>query len=270
MKYKIRISILLLSIFISSYSVMASEDFFSNLEFESVDEYLLAADEFVNKRPNSTYCDLNRNQLGRLRHELALYSEIFNKKATSCLNSLSSKPHFKCLKANLDNFRSIRTCKRIIESRTNGMNKSNHALEEKNFQVCKNNAQEEVREIYANDECNGYKPLRNTKNLPNDLTYTFTQRGVISFKWAPRISAITKESQLDEKNKIKADFSQCFRQAWFDTRADFYNNSKVRTKNRQCYTNYEIGSCFFNTVRNRFRCVFNRSPLTSKKSFFIT
>ena len=247
MRYFIIFFILLIN-----YSYANSEElYYSSDEYETEQEYLKKRNEYLSQNPNANYCQLFKKQLNQTRHDLAIYSDMFNKKVTQCIQSLKNEKGFKCLQRDLEYFKSVRTCNITIQNNTK--RGQDNSVEIEKHAKCLDEAKKS-KKINKINECQGYVELAHSKNVKNPLSTKYSLSTIISSNFAPRISHVTKSQNLEAPSKIKKTFNKCFRQAWFDTRRHYYNNGTNLEKNRTCFTTFQISKCLFNKVRNRFRC----------------
>ena len=99
---KIFLNFMLLISLLLSFNSIAEENFFSEQEYETPKEVEKARSEYLKNKPNTTYCDQVKKSFSHTRDEIAEYAQMFNKKATECVQSLKSEQSFQCLKAELD------------------------------------------------------------------------------------------------------------------------------------------------------------------------
>ncbi|MBC77604.1 MAG: hypothetical protein CME64_16485 [Halobacteriovoraceae bacterium] len=247
------LSTLLFGAFLSQ-SISAQERFFSELEYETPAEVEKARAAFVKKRPDASQCDQVHKSLSHTRDEIAEYADMFNEKATKCVEGLQNDQSYKCLKAELDFYKSVRKCA-VTLPKVVGPTPEKAKARAETFFACEDEAKIKRDKILKEPICKGYVKLTDTKNHPNHLRST-TWKSILRSKWAPIVLRTNSDSKLDDKNIIKQKFSTCYRQAWFDTNRHAYLNADGPEKSHSCRPYVTIGSCLRNL--HRFRCVYNR------------
>ena len=255
---KIFINFMLLISLLLSFNSIAEENFFSEQEYETPKEVEKARSEYLKNNQNATYCDQVKKSFSHTRDEIAEYAQMFNKKATECVQSLKSEQSFQCLKAELDFYKNVRSCKRVYETSLSGSSPSSRKALAESFFSCEDEARGVRNTILGKEECKGYEPLRDTRNHPNPLRFTNIITNILAHNEAPMVSEVKLSTKLDDKNEIKKKFKSCFRQAWFETKKHSFINSDRSEKNDLCYDYKEVATCLSTSTTGRFRCVYGR------------